>query len=84
MAKYKIAVFYVGCNSEEIIEIEEESLSKAEKKCEQIKTDNLIYVKNLKSCNIYTNRIIKECKVYKADWKQDLLRCLNFLEKKEE
>lgn len=84
MAKYKIAVFYVDCSFQEIIEIESDSLSGAEKCCEQIKTSNALSIERLKSFNIYTNRIIKECQVYKADWKEDLLRSLSFLEKKEE
>ena len=83
MAKYKIAVFYRDCNFEEIIEIEAESLEKAKEQCGEIKENNIKNIEYLKSRNIYTNRIIRECKIHNANWKEELLKSLNFLEKKE-
>lgn len=84
MAKFKIAVSFVDHNFEEIIEIEARSLKEASEKCEKIKKDNEEMIKHLESKNIYTTRVIEDCKIQKLDWRDDVSRCVSFLEKKEE
>jgi hypothetical protein len=83
LAKFKVAISFVNYSFEEVIEIEASSIKEASKKCEKIKKDDEKMIKHLESKNVYTSRIIKECRVCKVNWKEDLLRCANFLEKKE-
>lgn len=73
MAKFKATIYYENCNTEESIEIEADTLNKAKEKCEEIKTKNNELVVEIGKKNIYTNRVVKNCKLKNINWRDELL-----------
>ena len=75
MAKFKIIISYENSYFEELIEIDAETIKQAKIKCEEIKLENNNKIEFLKSKNIYSSKIIKECKLDKYDWSYEVLGC---------
>lgn len=65
--KFQIAVKYKNYSFEEILEIDADSVEKAKTKCEEIKQENHELIEKLSGKNIYSSKIIEDCRLYKVD-----------------
>ena len=82
--KFKVLISYENPFSEEIVEIEAQNIKLAKGLCEEIKNKNKEHIDYLESKNIYISKTIRECKIYKRDWRDDAIGFEDFLKEKQE
>lgn len=82
-----LAIFKVLIKSKNhtdyVVEIEAESSEEARRICQKIKDDNESLVRTSEKFNVYISNQIQECSLYKLDWRDEFLKCLNLGEKSE-
>lgn len=81
VAIFKILVKYKN-HSDRILEIEADSPEAARRMCVKIKEENTANIIRAKAHNIYISNEIEECVLYKLDWRDEFITCMN-MEKKD-
>jgi len=77
LAKFKVAIKYKESCCEEIVEIEAESAEKARKRCSEMVEENRVAVDMCAKKGVYVSRSIADCRLYKMDWRDEFIKCMN-------